>query len=337
MLTATLLLLAGLILLIGGADVLVRGVSALAAAAGVPPLVIGLTLVAFGTSTPEMVVNGIAAYNGETALAYGNVVGSCAVNIGWVLAVTALVRPLTVEPSVVSREIPMMLLGVAGFAAVASDALLRDGPVNVVGRGDGIVLLLLFGVFVYYTVRGVLVRPLDQDALVAEVRQADVAVPVPVEPRRPSRPTVAYVLMTLGGIVGVAAGGRLVVAGATTIAARLGVPDVIVGLTIVSFGTTLPELATGVLAARRGQGDIAVGNVVGSNIFNLLAVGGAVAVIRPVPVPAGGHLDLLVMAGLSVALLPIALRGPMRITRAEGGCLLAAYLAYATWRTWAAL
>ena len=323
-----LLMVVGLVLLVGGADVLIRGVSALAAALGVPPLVIALTVVAFGTSTPELVVNSVAAHNGETGLVFGNLIGSCAINIGWVLALTALVRPLKVEASIITREIPMMLLAVAAVVVMTADQRLGDGASDLLSRGDGILLLLLFGVFGYYTLRSLLAMPRAQrldDPFVEEVAAETAAL-------IKRRPTWAYVLMTIVGLVGVAGGGRLTVYGAVQVAHALGVSDAIIGLTIISFGTTLPELTTGLLAARRGEGDIAVGNVVGSNIFNLLFVGGVAATIRPIPVPAGGHLDLFVMAALSVALLPIAIRGNRRVTRAEGAVLLLAYLSYAAYR-----
>jgi cation:H+ antiporter len=141
------------------------------------------------------------------------------------------------------------------------------------------------------------------------------------------------VLMAVGGMIGVAAGGRIVVGSAIDIAHRLGVPEVVIGLTLVSFGTTLPELATSIIAARRGQADLAIGNVVGSNIFNILFIGGTVATIRPVPVPEGGRADLLFLAAECVLLLPIAVRGPKRITRAEGVLMLLLYLSYMGWRT----
>ena len=224
-----------------------------------------------------------------------------------------------------------MLLAAAAVVAMTADRWLGDaGPAGAdrLGRGDGVVLLLLFGVFVYYTVRDVLGVPRDRrlaDPFVGEVAAGTADLTKP-------RPTWVYLAMTAVGLAGVAGGGRLTVLGAVEVAGRLGVPEAVVGLTVVSFGTTLPELTTGLLAARRGEGDIAVGNVVGSNIFNLLFVGGLASVIRPVPVPAGGHADLVVMAGLSLLLLPIAIRGPRRVTRAEGAFLLVAYLSYAAYR-----
>jgi cation:H+ antiporter len=326
------LLVLGLALLLAAADLLVRGVCALAAALGVPPLVIAMTIVAFGTSTPEVVVNVISAAHGEGGLAFGNIVGACAVNVGFVLALTALIRPLTVETTIISREIPMMLLAAAGFVVVSEDTFLNRSPVSVLDRSDGLILLLLFCVFLYYTIMQLAAqRP---DAFVAEVSQkmteAQKLLPMP----RP-RPTLRWrdAALTLGGLVGVAVGGRLAVTGAVGVARGLGVPEVIIGLTLVSFGTTLPELATCIQAARRGQADIVLGNVVGSNIYNLLFIGGLVATISPAVVPDGGLIDVLFMGVLCALLLPIAIRGPRQITRGEGALLLLSYIGYMLYRT----
>ena len=331
MLLAIVLLVLGLVLLIGGADLLVRGVSALAAAAGVPPLVIGLTVVAFGTSTPEIVVNVLSAAKGQTSLAFGNIVGSSAINIGFVLALTAIVRPLAVEVTVITREIPMMVLGAAALVVMSEDAWLDGAAADVLTRGDGLMLLLLFGVFVYYIVLQA-VQKKTRDPLLAEIAEGPPppATEVPVAPR--SRNAV-NALLTLAGLVGVGLGGRWTVAAAVQIATALRIPDEVIGLTLISFGTTLPELTTSIVAARRGHGDIALGNVVGSCIFNILCIGGLVATIHPIEVSPGSQIDLLVMAALVIALWPIAMRGPRRVTRAEGALLMAVYVSYVVYRT----
>ncbi len=330
MLLGSVLLVAGLVLLIGGAEWLVRGVSGLARAMGVSPLIIGLTVVAFGTSTPELVVNTIAALKGQTDLAYGNLIGACAINIGFVLALTAVIRPLRVQTSIITRDLPMLLLGVAALVVLSEDSFLGTGTSDRLDRSDGLILLLLFCVFLYYNVMDVLRRP-AADPFVVEVGEAVATHPPPV------RPVWVYAAWTGAGLVGVGLGGRMCVSGAVQIAHALGVPEVIIGLTLVSLGTTAPELATGILAARRGQGDIAIGNVVGSNIFNLLFIAGLVATINPMPIPSGGQFDLLFMAGLSAILLPIAISGQRRILRVEGVALLGLYGAYLLVRTlWAA-
>jgi cation:H+ antiporter len=326
MLTSSLMFF-GLFLLVGGAQVMIRGATALAKAFNIPPVVIGLTIVAFGTSAPELVVNCTAAFSHRTELAFGNIVGSCTINLGWVLAITALVRPIKVEPSIISREIPMMLLATTGFLVLAADKVFDHAAENLLTRGNGIILLLLFCVFIYYTIAGILLTPKqiqEQDPFVEEITDS--------VQRRQSLSKAVSLAMTVGGLIALVAGGRMTVYAAVKIATALGMPDSLIGLTIISFGTTLPELVTGILAARRGQGDIAIGNVVGSNIFNLLFIGGTVAVIHPVAVPRGGMGDLLVLAILSALALPIAIRGRRTVTRSEGVFLLVLYLSYVTWR-----
>lgn len=327
MLLAILEVAAGLALLLLGAKFLVDGASALARRAGVSPLIVGLTVVAFGTSTPEVVVNVMATINGETGLTFGNVVGASAVNVGFVLALTALIRPLAVERSIITREIPMVLLAVAALIVMSLDGLLNRAWPDALSRTDGIILLLLFCVFLYYTIVGAL-RPRvlsAADPFIAELKEEA------AEPE-PSRPLGWEVLITLLGFIGVGAGGRLTVLGATGIARLLDVPEVVIGLTIVSFGTTLPELATCVVAARRGHSDVALGNIVGSNIYNLLFIGGLCATIRPLPIPPGGHVDLLVMGAMCFGLLPLSLTFRQHITRFDGGLLMAFYVAYILWR-----
>ncbi|MFO1501767.1 MAG: calcium/sodium antiporter [Verrucomicrobiota bacterium] len=327
MLILIVLLVSGLILLVGGANVMIRGATALAMACGVPPVVIGLTVVAFGTSAPELVVNFTAGLSGQTQLAFGNMVGSCVINLGWVLAVTALVRPIKVEPSIISREIPMMLLGAATFCVLAADRFFDRATENLLTRGNGVVLLLLFGVFLYYTISSILLKPKRAqrtDPFVEEVAE-NVQRKKPISIGQSS-------LMTIGGLAALVGGGRLTVHAAAQMAIAIGMPEAIIGLTIISFGTTLPELVTGILATRRGEGDIAMGNVVGSNIFNLLFIGGVVSVVSPVSVPKGGEADLVALMVLSALVLPIAIRGQRTVTRAEGAFLLVLYLSYLTWR-----
>ena len=327
MLLLCLFLIIGLIFLVGGAQVMIRGATALAKVFHAPPVVIGLTIVAFGTSAPELVVNCTAAISRQTELAFGNVVGSCTLNLGWVLAITALVKPIKVERSIISREIPMMLLATAAFFVLAADRILNGAPENMLTRGNGVVLLLLFGVFLYYTIASILLAPKkvqEVDPFLEEIKDA-------LE-RRKALSKSASLAMTIGGLAALVMGGRLTVYAAVKMATAMGVPEFLIGLTIISFGTTLPELVTGILAARRGEGDIAIGNVVGSNIFNLLFIGGTVSIIHPISVPRGGIADLLVLTTLSALALPIAIRGPRIVTRSEGFFLLLLYLSYLAWR-----
>lgn len=327
MLIFVLIFIAGLLLLVGGANVMIRGAAALARAFSVPPIVIGLTIVAFGTSAPELVVNCTAAHAGQPQLAFGNVVGSCAINLGWVLAITALVRPIKVERSIISREIPMMLLATAAFSVLAADRFFDHSNENLLTRGNGVVLLLLFGVFLYYTISSIVLAPKkvqETDPFLEELADN-------LERKKPLSKSVSLAL-TITGLVALVGGGRVTVYAAVKIATALSIPEVLIGLTIISFGTTLPELITGILATRRGEGDIAIGNVVGSNIFNLLFIGGTVCIIQPMPVPTRGISDLVVLGVLSMLVLPICIRGQRTVTRAEGAFLLCLYFSYLVWR-----
>ena len=316
-----LLLLLGLVLLLSGGDALVRGASALARRLGVSPLVIGLTVVAFGTSAPELAVSVSAAASGNGGIAFGNVIGSNVFNTAMLLGLTALVTPLRIDSGIVTREVPMLLLASAATAVASVDAFL-DGGTSVLSRSDGLVLLLLFCVFLYYTAIGVLAR--RRDPLVEEA--ADEA-PAPLA----GGASWVAGLLLLYGLAALAFGGNLLVDAASEIARALGVAEVVIGNTVVAVGTNMPELATCLLAARRHEDDIAVGNAVGSSIFNLLFVLGMAATVRPVAVPQGSAIDLAVMLALALALIPIVTTD-RRITRAEGSLLGVAYLGFLAWQ-----
>jgi cation:H+ antiporter len=316
------LFLLGLGLLVGGGELLVRGAVALADRLGIPPVVVGMTVVAFGTSAPELVVSLSAAVQGEGAIAFGNVVGSNIANLGLLLGVVALVRPLVVHPSIVVREIPMLILGSVAAVALSADRVLAGAPGDALARGDGIVLLLLFGVFLYYTLADAL-KKRSADPFLAEAAETAAG-------KRPGSAGTAAVQL-LAGLALLVVGGQTTVAGATGLARALGLPEAVIGLTMVAVGTSLPELATSIIAARRNQTDLAVGNLVGSNLFNLLFILGLSATAAPSAVPPGGTLDLLVAAGFAVVLLPLAITHQRRVTRLEGACLLVAYVACVGW------
>jgi len=315
------LLLAGLALLLGGGDLLVRGAAGIARGLGVSPLAIGLTVVAFGTSAPELAVNLIAALQGSAGLSFGNVVGSNIANLGLILGLTACVRPLDIQGSVILREIPLMILATVATLVMALDPALR-GQTAALDRTDGILLLLLFGLFLYAVVLDVLRQ--RRDPLLKEAAELPVA--------RSRRKILADALMVLGGLFGLAFGGDLLVGAATNIARTLGMSDAVIGLTIVAVGTSLPELATSALAARRKETDIAVGNLVGSNIFNLLFVLATTCTIAPLELPGSGALDLGAALGISLLLLPMAITGRRVLSRAEGAVLLALWVAFTSWR-----
>jgi cation:H+ antiporter len=325
MLLTLALLLLGLALLVFGADALVRGVSALAAAMGVSPMVIGMTVVAFGTSTPEVVVNVMAALAEQTDLAFGNIIGACSVNLGMVLALTAMIRPLPVRRSVLTREAPLLLLSVAVVVALSQDGRLDHEYVNRLSRADGVVLLILFAEFLYLTALAIRGERTD-DALLREVASPDA--PTPDVGGR----LVGNIVRTTVGLVGVGIGGRVAVVQAVKLASALGVDESLIGLTIVSIGTTLPELTTSILAARRGLADIAIGNAIGSCLFNLLFIGGLVSTIHPMLVPAGGGGDVLLLAVLTGLLIPMVITG-RRISRLEGALLMLLYIGYVIYRS----
>ncbi|MBW2359342.1 MAG: calcium/sodium antiporter [Deltaproteobacteria bacterium] len=322
MLTDLLITLAGLSLLVGGGELMVRGASSLASRFGVSPLAIGLTVVAFGTSTPELFVNVTAALHGNTELSFGNIFGSNMANIGLIIAITALVGPLRIRNVVIDREVPMMMLATLVAAALGLDWVLEDSP-GAFTRGDGVVLLLLFSVFAYYTLRD-LVRQRSSDVATFEVGPAE-------EPPRYSMPV--SLLLTAAGLAALAAGGSVTVEGAEAVARALGVSQTIIGLTLVAIGTSLPELSASVIASMRGYPDMAVGNVVGSNIFNLLIVLGTTATLADIPVPDGGIADLFVVICLSGLLWLTSISQGRTIIRAEATLLLGLYLGYLVGRT----
>jgi len=329
----------GLAILIVGGGLLVRGATALAARLGIAPVIVGMTVVAFGTSTPELVVNLAAAYRGDSAIGFGNVVGSNIANIGLLLGITAIAYPLAIHRSIVSREIPMMLLASVAAVVLGLNSLTAAG-VDRFTRGDGLMLLLLFCVFLYYTLSDAW-HQRDSDAYfiptagtavgTASGAVIDVASGTKSGAAGFATPLIASSMRTLalivGGLLLLVGGGELTVRGALGFAQAVGVPEVIIGLTLVAVGTSLPELATSLIAARRGQTDMAVGNIVGSNIFNLLFIWGLTITIAPTDLPAGGRIDLLVMALFAAALLPLALT-QRTLSRSEGGVLAMGYVAY---------
>ena len=303
----------GVVLLVAGAEALVRGASRLAVAAGVSSVVVGLTVVAFGTSAPELAVSVGAAMAGSGDIAVGNAVGSNVFNVLLILGVSALFGGLVVHQRIVRLDVPLVIAATALIWWMSADRRLSPA--------EGVVLLA--GI-VAYTVYSYVAGRREEPEIVAEYDEAFGEDPVAARREWPG--AVGLVVV---GLVGLVAGAQLLVRGATDLAAALGVPDLIIGLTVVAAGTSLPELATSVIAARRGERDIAVGNVVGSNLFNLLAVMGAGTI-------AGGGIDVadsVVRVDLPVALLVMlvalpALASGLALQRWEGAVLLAGYVAY---------
>ncbi|WP_370325388.1 calcium/sodium antiporter [Euzebya sp.] len=308
-----LLIIAGMAVLVGGAEGLVRGASRIAAAVGISPLVVGLTVVAFGTSAPELAVSVGSALTGAGEVAIGNAVGSNTFNVLAILGSAALFGGLVVHQRIVRLDVPLVIAVTALVWWMAA-----DGEID---RGEGVVLLL--GI-VAYTGFSYVVGRREGPAIEEEY---DEAFGEDVETAR--RGTARAVALVVLGLAGLVAGAQMLVAGATDLAESIGVSDLIIGLTVVAAGTSLPELATSVVAARRGERDIAVGNVVGSNLFNLLAVLGAASVAGGgLEVPAVAvETDIPIALVVAVVALP-ALAVGLRVAPWEGGVLLLGYLGY---------
>ena len=324
MLTTT-LLLAGLLLLLAGGTGLVKGASAIANHYGVSPLIVGLTVVAFGSSAPELVVNVVGAFRGETELAFGNVTGSNLANIGLVLATAAIFSPITIEGQLVRRELPLLLLGTTVLLVVAMDKPLT-GMDALLTRSDGLVLLLIFTIFVYITVTDFLDTK-RQDALMTNIIEMERMLP-----SSKANTVRSNWMLVAGGIVALTAGGQLTIIHSAQLATDMGIQPVIVGMVIVAIGTSLPEFVTSIIAAINKESDLCVGNVVGSNIFNGLVVLPVAALVRPLPVPAGGLIDVTMSLLFAAIIIVVFFFGKGHMNRKVGAALLFGYLAYMTIR-----
>lgn len=340
MLIDLLLLALGLGILVIGGEAMVRGASALALALGISPLAIGLTVVAFGTSAPELAVNVGAAMSDSGALSFGNIFGSNMANIGLIVGLIAVIAPLPIHSIVIRRELPMMLLATAAAAILALDQTF-GGEVNYYQRGDGMILLLFFVVFLYYTVGDLLRRRNHSrgDTESSESSESDESeehaslIEIPSEDDVGTRSAVVNAGIALFGLAALVAGAEITVHSAVGLARTLAIPEVVIGLTLVSIGTSLPELATALIAVRHKNTDMAVGSVVGSNIFNTLLVCGVTATISPMPIPPGGRFDLAATAVLALMLTLTSTTHRRIIIRYEGLLLLATYLGYVIWRS----
>lgn len=317
---AALAVLAGFALLVWGADRFVAGAAAVARNLGVSPLIIGLTVVGVGTSAPEILISAVAALAGSPDLGVGNALGSNITNVALVLGATGLIVPLTVRSETLRREFPLLLV-----VMLLALGLLLDG---YLGRLDGLLLVSGMGLIIYWMA----VLALRQRA--AAAGEAD---PLEVEYREelpPAMPTGKALFWVAAGLIVLLGSSRLLVWGAVDIARWLEVPDLVIGLTIVALGTSLPELAASLTGAFKGEHDIAIGNVLGSNMFNLLAVLGMPGVIHPAPLQADVlSRDYPMMIGLSLVLFAMAygFRQPGCIGRVKGGTLLLAYFGYLGW------
>ncbi len=318
MVVSILLLLGGLGLILAGANCLTDGASDLARRMGVSDLVVGLTVVAFGTSAPELAISMISAINGSAGLAIGNVVGSNIFNTLVIVGVTAAVTPVVIRKSILTADIPLVVLSSVVLLVMANGPLLDGAGESVIDRVDGIVLLLFFAIFMRYT--------FAQAKSVPDPSVDPSASDVAGRKRMPLWRALVYVA---GGLCALVYGGDIFVKGASAIAKSLGVSDAVIGLTIVAAGTSLPELAASLVAAVKGRTDMALGNVIGSNIFNIFLVLGAAATISPLPMGGIGNFDLLTLVGSCVLFWVFGWFFSRRtITRAEGVIMVCCYVAY---------
>ena len=309
-------LILGLVLILAGANTLTDGASAIAAKLGVSDLVIGLTVVAFGTSTPELVISLISALSGSAPLAVGNVIGSNIFNVLAIIGFTALVSPIKIEKSVMTREMPVMVFAAVVTVLMGKSAIINGTGINSITRIDGLFLLLMFVLFM----RNTLLQARQQPSVKEDEK-----------PNEKKMTVTRAVVWVVGGLAALIYGGDRFVAGASDIARGMGVSDAVIGLTIVAAGTSLPELATSVMAAVKGRPGMAVGNVIGSNIFNVFLILGITSVVTPLPFAGITDFDLgtLLTASLLFWLFGWVIK-VRTITRLEGGILAAAYIAYIT-------
>lgn len=307
-----LLIVIGFAVLTIGADALVNGASAIAKKMNVSNLVIGLTVVAFGTSTPELVVNIVAAFNGNSEIALTNILGSNAINTYIILGLSAIVYPLAAQKSTIRVDVPLSILAGVIVLLLGTNFFTLKGAETGISRIDGIILLIVFGLFLYHSFRvGKEEGNNSEDSKPLKMRWA--------------------VLLVLSGLSGLILGGELIVRSAVKIAKEWGVSDALIGVTIVALGTSLPELATSVVAAFKKNVDLAIGNVIGSNIFNVFFVLGLSSVIRPLSGYPNLWIDASFAAFSSVLVFLFLLGKKQNINRWQGGLLLLIYAAYLTW------
>jgi len=307
-----LMLVLGLALLIKGSDWFVDGASDIAKMFKIPSLVIGLTIVAFGTSAPEAAVSISASLKGSADIALGNVIGSNIFNLLAVVGVSACIKKLSVEKEVISRDYPFNILATIAAIICCLDIFADKASVITVSRTDGMLLLCLFAVFMFYTISGALSQRKN------------------MEKEDPSHSFPISLVMLIGGIICVVLGGKFTVDGASNIAKSLGVSENMIALTIVAIGTSLPELVTSVTALRKGESDIAIGNVIGSNIFNLLFIVGLSAAISPLSADSTAFTDSLILLAINMIVYGFALKNKS-FAKASGGFMVALYVLFAVY------
>ena len=316
MFTIIILLLVGFVLLIKGADIMVEGSSSIAKKFGISSFVIGLTVVAFGTSAPELIVSSLASFRGSEGIAMGNIIGSNISNTLLILGVAAIISPLLIKKTTVNKEIPFSLLAVAAVGFLVNDFIIDYSFPSILSRADGFILILFFIIFMYYTfgLRKVGVIEGVQEKIGDGIKEKNVYMSVG---------------MIVLGLIGLGVGGQLIVDSGVKIASLFGMSEALIGLTIIAIGTSLPELAASAVSAYKGDTDIAMGNVVGSNVFNLLWVLGISSVIRPIPFDTLLNTDILVLFFITILLMLLIFIGKKNIlSKVEGIVLLSIYAVY---------
>lgn len=308
-----LLFIIGFIILVKGADFLVDGASSLAKKLKIPAIVIGLTIVAFGTSMPELVVNVFSSISGNSDIAIGNILGSNIANILLILGISAIIFPLSVTKNTTKKEIPLSILAGLSLFFMANDIFFDGGHVSVLTRIDGIILLLFFSIFLYYTF-SISKLPKETKTEEDEIKEYSIWLSI---------------LFIIIGLVALIVGGKWIVDGATHIARLFNVSESIIGLTIVAIGTSLPELATSAVAAMKKNSDIAIGNVVGSNIFNIFFILGISSIIKPLPFNFNDNLNIIMTILTSFLLLGFVFIGKKyKIERWQGIVFVLIYISY---------
>jgi cation:H+ antiporter len=286
-------------------------------------MLVGLTIIAFGTSLPELVVNLVSAHSGATELAFGNVVGSNVANLALVLGAAALIRPFEIHSKLVQRELPLLLLATVIFFVMAMDGWIMSATPEIT-RSDGIVLILVFGMFLYITVMDVM-RARQPDAILANFDSSPFILAAPA--------TILPWLYIPSGVAMLYFGGELTVMHGVSLADEWQVPTEIIGMFVVAIGTSMPELVTTIIAAIRRESDLALGNVIGSNLFNTLFVLPSTALVSSVAIPPGGSFDILLSLLLAAALIPVFVLGRKRLGREIGALFLLVFVAWALART----
>lgn len=321
------LLVAGFVFLIKGADVFVGGASAVAGKLKIPKMLIGLTIVAFGTSAPEFAVSIKSMMVGSGDMLLGNVIGSNILNILLILGVSAMVRKLKVKTETVRKELPIMILVTATFVVLVADKVFNKYSANGLTRQDGVILIFMFGIFLYYLIEMARKEAIERKRKEKEKAKGKI-VRKRVAVKAKERPWLMSIAMTVGGILGIVLGSELVVSSASEIAILMGVSQKMVALTIVALGTSLPELATSVMATRKGETDIAVGNVVGSNIFNIALVAGVpIVLFGGIPKVSFSYIDIAVMLTTTLVLY-LFTRKDCQIGRKRGMVLIGMFVVY---------